>query len=416
MEAYDFDMLFYGLNGRSPGPGTTNRSDFDICPSLMRISKKSLEKELVAKIEQSIATQLSSHGNIRISLSAGYDATTILAACIKLGINVKTFSYGSQDVPKDSDVAIARKTATHFGIQHDLWPMDCFSTKDIQVKNAVLFKNRANRCDEIGAWMHFAESSSTRGDKTPFFVFGDECLGSRACRITNSHDLLRSINIQPSIDPIKEFLNEDILEKFKKAYYREMDRIVGRTKHLKRWHDKKDFLYFHERLQKVILPWRECFASHFGRYAIPLLDKQILELIGTLPENLRMNKTLFRSAVRSAYPEFFRLKRATISGAPSLSKVAIFSGKAMDAVEHYALKNGLNSHFIMTIKNYTKTLSQNISNQGYRKLLMRLPKSTIFRYQIRRAFPPAHSCDKELLLSRLQIWLLREAIDDGLTI
>lgn len=413
MNAYNFDMLFYALNGRSPGPGLTGRADFDIYTPSKRLPIPFLQKELVARIENSIATNLALHTDPIISLSAGYDATTILAACVKLGIKVKTFSYGSEDCPKNSDVRISKDTAMRFGVKHDIWPMNHFSTEEIQVKNAAFFEKRANRCDELGAWMFFAGTSSDRKEPRPFFIFGDECFGWRACRIRTNSDLLLSIGVQPTIHPIQEFLNKDIMDEFSEAYHEELNRIIGRAVHLDRWHDKKDFLYFHERIQKVILPWRACFAARFGNYATPLLDRHILEFISTLPGALRMNKALMRSAVRTAYPEYFRSRRATNSGAPSLAKVGSFSGDMLETMKKYAFNSGLNSNFINTIQGLPHAISDIVPKKGLKQTFKSHLNSIGFGSSLRRMIPPVYYCHKEYALSRLQIWLLREAMDNG---
>jgi hypothetical protein len=127
---------------------------------------------------------------------------------------------------------------------------------------------------------------------------------------------------------IEPFLNPDIIDPFREAYANELTRIVRRAEHLDDWHDKKDYLYFHERIQKVILPWRQQFAASFGEVALPLLDADILSLIGTLPSEERRGKRLMKRAVRAAFPKAFAFGRAVRSGAPVLPLLSLWGRSA----------------------------------------------------------------------------------------
>ena len=152
-------MLFYALNGREPGSSKTTPADFDIKQNkIPEYHEESSQKQLVQLIEQSVEEELRRHKNVRLSLSAGYDASAILGACVSKGIRVRCFSYGSKNSPRNSDVEIARKMAQSTGMSHEIWPMDGYPAEEIQKSNSNWFEGVANRCGELGAWIYYQES------------------------------------------------------------------------------------------------------------------------------------------------------------------------------------------------------------------------------------------------------------------
>jgi hypothetical protein len=408
MKEETFRMLFYALNGREPGSSKTTPADFDIKQNkIPEYHEESSQKQLVQLIEQSVEEELRRHKNVRLSLSAGYDASAILGACVSKGIRVRCFSYGSKNSPRNSDVEIARKMAQSTGMSHEIWPMDGYPAEEIQKSNSNWFEGVANRCGELGAWIYYQESLQPKEVDPPLFTFGDECFGWNKSLLRGREDVLLSIGIQPICEALRKYVDQGVWAEFQKTYLDEMDRIYSRADHLEDLHDKKDFLYFHERVQKAILPWRENFAGRFGRTTSPLLSAPILDFVGKLPRSQRLGKRLMRKAVTRAYPEIFRFPRAKQSGAPTMAIISKWPEKSpLSDIVTAAERLSLNKTFFDSIGHALLANERGQKKQNSIALLKGIIKRSDLYAKGREFFPPIFSCHQELVLSRLQIWLL----------
>lgn len=409
-----FPAVFYALNGRHPGQSPNPSGNFDITPktSCSGASVRALEKELVGAIQNSVRKCTRTAGQVFLSLSAGYDSTAILGAFASQSRRVSTFTYGLAHPPRWSDVAVARETAQRLDFPHEIWPMDQYPVEIIQQENSRLFGFRANRCGELGAWLHFRDKIAPTLDERPLFVFGDECFGWNDCNIRTDEDLLHSLAIVTHTELIEPFLSPSVIEPLRDAYNNELARIVRRTEHLDDPHDKKDYLYFHERIQNVILPWRQQFASVFGDVALPLLDDSILGLVGQFPSKERRGKHLMKRAVRAAYPEAFAFRRAVRSGTPALPLLSAWP-------EHYARTQlldaceqiGFSVHIVDEIERRTSTLHRKSDTKSVSQEIKAIGKAwlkdTAIANAARSLLPPPFAHPSiELILSRMQIWLL----------
>jgi hypothetical protein len=407
-----FRMLFYSLNGRAPEASPTSRSDFDITTSRHTKRTSILKGELVELIEDSVFKQLCNKKEIWLSLSAGYDATSILGACLSKGLKPKCFSYGETNPPPFSDVFVAQKMAETAGLHHEIWPMDKYPTQDLQLANARMFDQRANRCGEIGAWIYFEKEVFPKLTEKPLFVFGDECFGWSDCRLRNPADVLRSIGIQPDPSLVGDIVLPDKWEDFQEWYQGKIKMLFLKADHLKELHNKKDYLYFHERLQMVIMPWREKFAGRYGQFCTPLLSHEILSFVGALPLPLRIGKKLMKEAVHERYAKLFRFKRARTSGAPLLRQTSCWPPEIPRArIKHMAKQFFLREETIGLFEDSSKSLSSNSVRENAFGGLKKLLRGSFLMsfYQVSRRFmPPVFNVPRDLVLSRIQIWLLRD--------
>ncbi len=409
---FNLSPFFYALNGRAPGPGLRTHLDFDITNSCSA-SLRSTEDDLISAIQSAvIKCSAQEPENLFLSLSAGYDSTAILAAFVSKRQRVKTFSYGLPNPPKWSDVEISRQTAMRLDCPHEIWPMNDYPVDILQQENARLFNFRANRCGELGAWLHYRDKIAPNLTGRPLFVFGDECFGWNDCNIRHNDDLLHAIAVVTHTELIEPFLDPDIISIFRDAYSNELTRIVKRAAHLEDWHDKKDFLYFHERLQKVILPWREQFAGYFGEVVDPLLDDDILKIVGSLNSYERRGKRLMKRAVCRAFPKAFQFRRAARSGAPELPVLSQWPDHySEEQVTHACRTIGLNTTFLRTVQSRIRADQQQNHKpaimQECKIMMKNILKDTHFARMARAKLPPNASIPPiDLMLSRLQIWVL----------
>jgi hypothetical protein len=418
MQTETLEAFFYCLNGRALSAEEQPGKAFNIKKSTIRRTEASLRQQIIELIEDSVEEELSGKKEIWLSLSAGYDATSILGACRSRGINVKCFSYGNPDPEPFSDVFLARKMAEMAGFHHEVWPMDKYPALELQKANAEWFHKKANRCGEVGAWIFFEKEIAPKIIQKPTFVFGDECFGWSDCRLRNVSDVMLSIGIQPNTSALKGIVKDDIRENLESSYQARIKNIAERASHLEALHDKKDYLYFHERLLAVIVPWRQKFAGRYGDIATPLVSRGILSFVGSLPKSLRVGKKLMRSAVKNAYPDLFKLPRARISGAPALRQISHWPDHLPPENILAVAQNLFVRREVVQEIEEAAVAQQGTNNKGLGLFggLKKAAKATALNalYEKGRRFlPPVFNVSRELILARLQMWLLCELLAPG---
>jgi asparagine synthase (glutamine-hydrolysing) len=94
--------------------------------------REELEFELVARLEQAVTRRLESDVPLGVFLSGGIDSSSVVAMMSKImGGGVRTFSLGYRE-EDFTEFSYARKVATHFGTEHTELLIDPVSQKDIE--------------------------------------------------------------------------------------------------------------------------------------------------------------------------------------------------------------------------------------------------------------------------------------------
>lgn len=247
-----------------------------------------------------------------LSLSAGYDATGILGILgSKLNVpSVDCFSYAYGEPKPNSDEYVAREMANYLGFDHKVVESYKGNLLETINHNANLNQGLANFCDEVDAWIEMSKDFSATAP-TVLFV-GDECFGWIDRKLSSDIDVLNSVYIYDFnvlswlrdmlpkwiYDMLYNDLNDDILQ------------ILRRCPPTDDYHDSKDFLYLDQRLNNVILTWREFFAGQFITVRNPFLDNSILDFMMKVPSSLRRGKRLYKNTITEMFPGLFQFRRA----------------------------------------------------------------------------------------------------------
>lgn len=271
--------------------------------------------ELSDLLVESVKVRLSGLTTAFLSLSGGYDSTGVLGVLgSKLHFpDVQCFSYGLGEPKPSSDEYVARATARHLGFSHRILKSYRGKVVDVIAHNARLGQGLSVFCDEADAWIELANDFSTK--ETSVLFGGDESFGWTDCTLKSDFDVLDSVSIHDftklswlsgvlppnSYRTLRDGLREDLLE------------IVKRCPPTEDYHDSKDFLYLDQRLNNLILTWRECFAGRFVTVRNPWLDNSILDFMMRIPSLLRRGKRLYIKTITSMLPSVFQHKRALTS-------------------------------------------------------------------------------------------------------
>ena len=247
--------------------------------------------------------------NTGISLSAGYDVRGILGILhesIKAS-GISCFSYALNDHPKPgTDAFVSKKIADEYQFPHDTIKTYKGNLIEFLINNAFEGKCLTNFSDELDAWHYLAE----KGHYNDIFV-GDMAFGIGGNE-KSINDILRIVQVRsPSgFKWLKHYLSKKVYNDIYRSIKNLNSSIIRTVEVFPHLQDKKDYLYFDQRLNHVQLPWRENICGQAGFVHIPYLDGEVLNFISKLPMHLRKGKSLYRETIIDMYPDLFSIPRA----------------------------------------------------------------------------------------------------------
>jgi hypothetical protein len=250
-----------------------------------------------------------------ITLSGGYDSRFILGYLQEeYGNNIKTFTWG--DINKqdliNSDLAIAKELA-----KNNTTPLQIYDTgKQFSIELMDSFIDKTNGLtDSVFHYLDNFKYIDTIGAQTQLPIFrGDEILGWNEdtqsefdCRRTLEINAFENIQGYASIFS-KDFYNE-LCSQSKQDWISTKNEYATLFSQ-KNPNDIKDSLYFHIRLNHQLSSLRRIKLQSFDELN-PLLSDEALNFISTVPPELRINKSLFKSIAQQRFPVLFQTKICT---------------------------------------------------------------------------------------------------------
>lgn len=268
-----------------------------------------------------------------VALSGGWDATTIAAEAVAMGRRPRAFSYGVPPLPPDSDASVARRQASSLGLEHEIlesyagplhrW-IDC---------NAARMSCQREPIVEADAWLRIAEMHQGSA-----VLLGDEWLGMRSgAEPADVEEVLARLQIfdlsgcsrladafGSRWTSLCEAVAEDRASLLSGTRARCGD-LVG----------LRELLFLEQRLRFFHMPMRRWFPGDALVARNPFLTRGMLDLVQTVPLELRLGKRLFRQTVAERHAALFRLPRA-MRQANELDLAAEFRRAAPAIVEELA--------------------------------------------------------------------------------
>jgi asparagine synthase (glutamine-hydrolysing) len=289
-----------------------------------------LKHELRELLVEAVKVRMPPNSPPFISLSAGYDSTTILGiigSCIRLP-EAQCFSYAFGQPTPSSDEFLSQRMAMLYGYPFRVIPSFTGNLKTVIERNARLGQGTSHFCHEVDAWFELGHTGS-RPDARWLFV-GDECMGWINRPMLSYTDVLQAVGISDfsRLHWLERYMDKASVRLFSEAVREDILTMLKRCPKSGDLHDAKDYLYLDQRLSHLIMPWRENFPGRFFTVANPLLDNTILDFIQKVPSTLRRGKRLFKDTVRDMFPDLFRIRRAQSSSFTSYLDQALQAQKA----------------------------------------------------------------------------------------
>jgi asparagine synthase (glutamine-hydrolysing) len=278
------------------------------------IEKSRLKAELSDLLVESVQRRTSDDSHVFLSLSAGYDATTILGIMrYKLQMErVQCFSYFRGKTPsKNADAYLSHKIAKIAGYDHRLLQGYHGDIIDWIDKNGAM-SNGTSTCGEIKALIELFRESN-QSNKRRVFI-GDECFGWVDRALESPRDVLSVLYIYDwsSALLLSELIEGEMCLRMQDGMAEDQKGIIAKYYDTENLHDLKDILYLDQRLSNYLLPNKEYYMGNFVSVTNPFLDNDILDFIMKIPVPLRLDKRLFKETVTEMFPQLFTINRAKV--------------------------------------------------------------------------------------------------------
>jgi asparagine synthase (glutamine-hydrolysing) len=276
--------------------------------------KPRYQAELETLMIDSVKRRCDPSADLALSLSAGKDSRGILGILAETirAPRLTCFSYSlTTDPPVDSDAFLSRELAARSGVPHQIIGFYTGNLIDLLKANARQGKCLANFCDELDAWHRLALANRF----TDIFV-ADECFGWNVAPYHTKEDVINSVYIvgAAGIRWLEPCLSKEFRRQMRQCLDKLIDDIYDRARTTPDHHDKRDFLYLDQRVNHVLMPWREYFVSQVGWVHNPYLDGSILDFMKKIPPPLRRNKSIFYDTISAMFPGLYAIKRAASTG------------------------------------------------------------------------------------------------------
>lgn len=262
--------------------------------------KKEHKNQLIEKIGQTIGhlRAIDFKSNI-LPLSGGYDSRAILCFIKEqMGIpkHLTTLTWGLEGSVNEegNDAEVAIKLARKMGVKHEYHFTDSSSEPISIILNRFILASEG-RIDHISAYMDGMEIWRQLHDrKIAAVIRGDEGFGWKE----SSSDLDVKMHVGCALcsdfDNLKSFIEDFDLSP--QQLPTEMEKKPRET--LPEWRDR---LYHSYRMPTILAALSDAKLSYI-ELANPLLSKNILSYVRSLPDDLRTEKNLFKEVVVTIGP------------------------------------------------------------------------------------------------------------------
>jgi asparagine synthase (glutamine-hydrolysing) len=269
-----------------------------------------LKQDLMKAMRKAVSRRVDDYGNVFVSLSGGYDSRAVvamLAEVIDDKERIRSFTYNHGAPVGDSDATVAAAVANELGLSHELIEAYQGNLIETLAANSARGQGVANFCLEVDAWQAMGPTMAT-SDEDGLFV-ADIPGMAVAPKGGSPESVLASVDIYPisTVGAFLSLLDPEGSAALTAAWgegYAQLLEQAASHEDARVGHDR---LYLDQRLSNSLMLWRECFQMPFVRVANPLLDNAVVDLMLSLPVELREMKVLYRQALAEAFPGLFAI-------------------------------------------------------------------------------------------------------------
>ncbi|MEX1231685.1 MAG: asparagine synthase-related protein [Planctomycetaceae bacterium] len=288
---------------------------FRFQPPSGKLDAKKLKGELAELLIDSVRRRLPRNGPPFLSLSGGYDASSILGI-MKYQLHVPEaicFTYINRPKPAPgSDGEVAGKMAERAGYRHLLlqgYGGDLMPWLD---DNGSIGNGVANVSGQFDAFVSLTPWFERYPHSAVFL--GDHCFFLKPYNVRTRGDALHLVYLfeLSSAPHLRHLFDDSTYSLMEEGLRADRQALLDRFPDVSDKYDLKDLLYQDERMSNYILSQKEYLIEEFAPVANPYLDRSILDFQSRLPNTKAFANELYRSTLLELAPEIFAIPRATV--------------------------------------------------------------------------------------------------------
>jgi hypothetical protein len=338
---------------------------------------------LLNAISQSLGSLDLDYSNWRLPLSGGYDSRAILLM-LKDRKELKCITWGlkNSQYERENDAYIARQLAEHYGMEHTFYPTDIDQESVDKIFKRFLICGEG-RVDNVSAYMDgFKIWKQLFEEGIEGIIRGDEGFGCQAA----SSDLRVRLNMKFPL--LSDFKNVRNFNDYHIPRQTIPDFLARRNdESFESWRDR---VYYQYEIPFIFAALNDLKLS-FVEVVNPFLFRSVLDVVKSVPDDLRTNKKLFKSIFRDIGPD---IEFATF---PAIADpMDIFNHEKVYQTIHQGLVSGLNSNTlpIDLLNDIIKRIGSPKNGQNSRqfisvkKFLKQLIPNQVESFLINTVFPP----------------------------
>ncbi|WP_020529658.1 asparagine synthase-related protein [Flexithrix dorotheae] len=338
------------------------------------------------------------YSNWVVPLSGGFDSRAILCLFKKNQEldNIKTITWGLKAALKDSnnDVVIAKRLANALNVSHEFLSTD-ISNEPIEIIFHRFFQNGEGRVDHISGYMDgFNIWKSLFENRIEGIIRGD--INFCSSTVSTPQELRFSLGLAFCSDfsNLKDYADYQGFEQELPANF-----LRKNNESLLQWRDR---LYLEYRISTILAALSDLKLSYV-ELVNPLLSKEILELVRTLPDHLRNEKRIFKKMVNSISPNIPYASEGGGAKAADILRENRIQSLLLQEISTKHAYELLPSDLLDTIQENLKASKNGESGKlktPYKSLLRKIiPKS--FRKRIKTKIQSSQSVDYNILAFRV---------------
>ena len=278
--------------------------DFTLSSHVRVGDEGAYSEELSRLLLHSVERRSRDGDQLGVLLSGGYDSRAIAGSMRRVWPDrvLQTITWGEDAEKPGSDALIAAQLAEHIGAKHTFFNLNASALPD-HFRSFVRLDE--GRTDAVGNYPEslsiFERIQAELG--LGILLRGDECFGWKE-DVGRDSEMLHSLEIHElsKLTDSYTYLDSGIRRTLVEVDQRQIRGLLAASPYLE-LHDRKDYLYFTQRLWGYLNPLTQLKQVEMD-LRNPFLDNEILDFIGLLPMKLRLGKTLFKATVERLFPEF----------------------------------------------------------------------------------------------------------------
>lgn len=271
-----------------------------------RLDKYQAMEELDRLLTRAVHRNWGRAEDSAILLSGGYDSQFIfytIAESVEDTRKLVTVTWGQEPKKCNSDMEIARRTASRFGTRHIEIEKSC---DRIPIEYEEMFRAQSGLTDS--SFYHANELFVCRNLRENYGIKsvmrGEECMGYGPPVYTLQNALsVNGLSLPAYISNIADWFSYG--DAFVMQYTQFMRNLVDKYD-CKSFNDLKDTIDFNERQHMNRNPLNY-FKMHYLDVYCPLLDVEVLNLVCKLPAPLRHHKILFKHLLKKKFGRNLRI-------------------------------------------------------------------------------------------------------------